>query len=482
MKYYNNIVELIGNTPILKLNNFEKANGLNANIFAKLEKFNPGGSAKDRVALNMILDAEKKGLKKGGFIIEPTSGNTGIGIALVSASLGYNAVIVMPDTMSKERIALMKAYGATVVLTDGKLGMKGSIDKAIEINQNTENSIILGQFDNKANPLSHYNTTAKEIYNDLDKKVDVFIAGIGTGGAISGVGKYLKEKNKDVIIIGVEPKSSPLISEKKSGAHKIQGIGANFVPVNFDDTVCDEIVTISDEDAYFYAQKAVLEEGLLVGISSGAVLSCAKMVAERQEFKNKNIVAFLVDDGERYLSVDGFSVGDKEKENLPQLFMKHDLKNLENDIALEDGFSIRTNIENAKEIWEDIIFDAFNAHYDFSFMTDKKGYSPDNLFFIFDKETPVATVGVVEKGTDNKKTGWYHMVAVKNSARGKGLGEILGKIALLKIKELGYESAMLSTDDYRIPAIKTYLKLGFKPCYTDASHFNRFEEIFKKIK
>jgi cysteine synthase A len=430
----------------------------------------------------MILDAEKKGLKKGGFIIEPTSGNTGIGIALVSASLGYKAVIVMPDTMSRERIALMKAYGATVVLTDGKLGMKGSIDKAIEINKNTENSVILGQFDNPANPLAHYQTTAKEIYDELDEKVDVFIAGIGTGGAISGVGRYLKERNKNAVIIGVEPKSSPLISGAKSGAHKIQGIGANFIPVNFDNTVCDEIVTISDEDAYFYAKKAVKEEGLLVGISSGAVLACASKIAKRKEFKNKNIVAFLVDDGERYLSVDGFSVGEEINENLPQLIMKHDLINVETDIKLPDGITVKTNIKNAKNVWEDIILDAFGEHYDFSFMTNINGYKEENLFFLYDGNLPVATIGVAEKGNDNGKTGWYHMVAVKNSARGKGLGEILGKLALAVIKKKGYKCAMLSTDDHRIPAIKTYIKLGFKPCYTHESHFNRFEEILKKIK
>ena len=300
---YNSVTELIGKTPLLRLNNIEKALGLKGKLYAKLESFNPTGSAKDRPALFIIDDAEKSGLiKKGSTIIEPTSGNTGIAISAICASRGYKAVIVMPDTMSVERIASMKAYGAEVVLTDGKLGMQGAVEKAKELNASIKGSIIAGQFDNPANTLSHYQTTGREIYEDLDGKVDVYIAGIGTGGTLSGVAKYLKEKG-DTLVVGVEPKSSPLISEGKSGAHKIQGIGANFIPGNFDGSLCDKIATVSDEDAYTIASMIAKTEGVFVGISSGASLKTAIEYAKMDEFEGKNIVVLLPDTGLRYLSL-----------------------------------------------------------------------------------------------------------------------------------------------------------------------------------
>ena len=300
---YNSIDEIIGKTPLLRLNNIEKLFGLKAKIYAKLESFNPTGSAKDRPALYIIDDAEKKGLiKKGSTIIEPTSGNTGIAISAICASRGYKAVIVMPDTMSVERIQSMQAYGAEVVLTDGKLGMQGAVERAKQLNASIEGSIIAGQFDNPANALSHYDTTGPEIYNDLDGAVDVYIAGVGTGGTFSGVAKYLKEQ-RDLFTVGVEPLSSPLISEGKSGAHKIQGIGANFVPENFDATVCDKIETVSDDDAYKTAKMIAEKEGVFVGISSGASLKVAIDYATKDEFANKNIVVVLPDTGLRYLSV-----------------------------------------------------------------------------------------------------------------------------------------------------------------------------------
>ncbi len=305
MKYYNSVTEYIGNTPLFKLNNLMKSENLKANLFAKAEKFNPAGSAKDRVALSMIKSAEENGLNKGGTVIEPTSGNTGIGIAMCACALGYKAVIVMPNNMSAERVLTIKAFGAEVVLTDAKLGMKGAIEKATELNKNIKNSVILGQFDNPSNPKAHYETTAPEIYFALDKKVDIFIAGIGTGGTISGVGKYLKEKIPTVKIIGVEPASSPLISKGYFGAHKIQGIGANFIPSTFDNTVVDEIVSITNEDAYFYTKETVLKEGLFVGISSGAVITAGILEALKEENKGKNIVVLLPDTGDRYLSVEG---------------------------------------------------------------------------------------------------------------------------------------------------------------------------------
>lgn len=307
MKVYNSITELIGNTPILKLNNIIKSHELKANVFAKLEYFNPAGSVKDRVSLFMIEEAEKQGLiSKGATIIEPTSGNTGIGIAMVCAQKGYNAIIVMPDNMSIERIKLIKGYGATVVLTKGAKGMKGAIEKANEIQKNTPNSIILGQFDNILNPQAHYYSTGREIYADMDGKIDIFVAGIGTGGTISGVGKFLKEQNKNIKIIGVEPESSPLITKGVSGAHKIQGIGANFIPTVLNASVIDELSVVTDESAINTSKLIAREEGVLVGISSGASLSVAIELAKLSENKNKNIVCLLPDTGERYLSTELF--------------------------------------------------------------------------------------------------------------------------------------------------------------------------------
>lgn len=302
---YKNISELIGNTPILELPNIKKARNLNCNIFAKLEYFNPAGSVKDRVALNMIIDAEEKGiLKKNSVIIEPTSGNTGIGLSMVALSKGYRAVIVMPDTMSVERRKLISAYGAEVLLTDGKLGMQGAIDKAEEIAKNTENSFIAGQFTNPANSDAHYKTTAPEIYKDMDGKIDYFVAGVGTGGTITGVAKYLKEKNPDIKIIGVEPLSSPVLSGGEKGPHAIQGIGAGFVPDVLDISLIDEIIKVSDKDAYSVTNELVKKEGILVGISSGAAMCGAIEIAKNN--KDKNIVVLLPDTGTRYLSEELF--------------------------------------------------------------------------------------------------------------------------------------------------------------------------------
>lgn len=307
MKIYNNIEELIGSTPLLEVKNIEKSENLKARLIVKLERFNPAGSAKDRAAKFMIDDAERRGLiKKGGTIIEPTSGNTGIGLSAIAVPRGYKVILTMPETMSVERRKLLKAYGAQIVLTDGKLGMQGAVDKAEEIKKETPNSMILGQFDNYANVLSHYYTTGPEIYEDTDGKVDVFVAGVGTGGTLSGIGKFLKEKNPDVKVVAVEPESSPLLSTGKSGAHKIQGIGANFVPDNFDKSVCDEIVTVSNENAINFAKKICKDEGVLVGISSGAALYAGVTIAKRKENENKLIVVLLPDTGERYLSTEIF--------------------------------------------------------------------------------------------------------------------------------------------------------------------------------
>jgi cysteine synthase A len=307
MKAYNGITELIGKTPLLKLNNLKKELSLTANLYAKLEYFNPAGSVKDRVALYMIEDAEKrKKITKGATIIEPTSGNTGIGIAMVSASKGYKAVIVMPDSMSVERIKIIRGYGAEVVLTKGALGMKGAIDKANEIQKNTPNSIILGQFSNPVNPLAHYYSTGKEIYADMNGKIDIFVAGIGTGGTISGIGRYLKEQNKNIKVIGVEPESSPLITKGVSGAHKIQGIGANFMPSILNLSVIDNLMVVSDEGAINASRLIAKKEGVLVGISSGASLSVAIQLAKLKENDGKNIVCLLPDTGERYLSTELF--------------------------------------------------------------------------------------------------------------------------------------------------------------------------------
>ena len=307
MKVYNNITELIGNTPLLRLNVVEKALGLEAKIYAKVESFNPAGSAKDRVGLSMIKDAEEKGLlKPGATIIEPTSGNTGIGLAAAAASRGYKVILTMPDTMSVERRNLLKAYGAEVVLTEGAKGMAGSIEKANELAASIEGSFIPGQFDNQANAKAHYDTTGPEIFRDLDGNVDFFVAGVGTGGTITGTGRYLKENIEGVKVVAVEPAKSPLLSEGKAGPHGLQGIGANFVPSILDTEVYDEIITVTDEDAYEKGRMVASNEGFLVGITAGAALHAAIELATRPENKGKTIVALFPDTGDRYLSTPMF--------------------------------------------------------------------------------------------------------------------------------------------------------------------------------
>lgn len=307
MAVYNNVTELIGKTPILKLNNFAKAESVDANIFAKLEYFNPAGSVKDRIANAMISDAEAKGeLKPGATIIEPTSGNTGIGLASVGTAKGYKVILTMPETMSVERRNLVKAYGAEVVLTEGAKGMKGAIEKANELKDATPGAVILGQFVNPANPKAHYETTGPEIWADTEGKVDAFIAGVGTGGTLSGVGKYLKEQNPDVKIFAVEPETSPVLSEGHGGSHKIQGIGAGFVPDTLNTSVYDEVIPVPNEAAFETGNKIAKTEGILVGISSGAAVWAAEQLAARDEFKDKNIVVLLPDTGDRYLSTDLF--------------------------------------------------------------------------------------------------------------------------------------------------------------------------------
>ena len=302
-KIYKGVSELIGKTPIIEAVNFEKAVEADATILAKLEYFNPAGSVKDRVALAMIEEAEKKGvLKKGATIIEPTSGNTGIGLAAVGVSKGYKVILTMPETMSIERRNLLKAYGAQIVLTEGAKGMTGAIKKADELKGEIENSVILGQFVTPANPAAHFATTGPEIWDDTDGKVDIFIAGVGTGGTVTGVGQYLKSKNPDVKIVAVEPATSPVLSQGKSGPHKIQGIGAGFVPDVLDTKVYDEILPIENEDAFKTGNKFAKTEGILVGISSGAALKAAEILSKRPENKGKTIVALLPDTGERYLS------------------------------------------------------------------------------------------------------------------------------------------------------------------------------------
>ncbi len=305
-KIYNSISELVGHTPVVELKNIEKKFGLKGKIFAKLEYFNPAGSIKDRVALNMILNAERDGkISKGGVLIEPTSGNTGIGIAAIGVPRGYRVIIVMPETMSVERRKLIKAYGAEIVLSDGSKGMKGAIEKAEELARETGGT-IMGQFVNPSNPEAHYKTTGVEIYEDMDGAVDYFVAGVGTGGTITGVGKYLKEKKADVKVVAVEPYSSPVISEGRAGKHGIQGIGAGFIPETLEVSVIDEVITVKDEDAFNLGKTVSGAEGFLVGISSGAALWAATEVAKREESKGKNIVVILPDSGDRYLSTTMF--------------------------------------------------------------------------------------------------------------------------------------------------------------------------------
>lgn len=302
MRIYESMPALIGNTPLVAFDRFAKHSG--ARVLAKLEKANPAGSAKDRVAWNMILAAEKSGaLNAGGTIIEPTSGNTGIGLSAIGAARGYRVIIVMPDSMSVERCNLMKAYGAELILTPGAKGMSGAIERAEELQKEMPGSIIAGQFDNPANPEAHYQTTGPEIWRDTDGTVDIFVAGVGTGGTISGVGKYLKEQNKNVKIVAVEPAASPVLRGGKPGSHAIQGIGANFVPGNYDSAVVDEVVDVTNEDALNAAKEITKTEGLLVGVSSGAAAWAARMLANRPENRGKTIVALLPDTGERYLSV-----------------------------------------------------------------------------------------------------------------------------------------------------------------------------------
>lgn len=308
MAVYEKITDLIGGTPILKLSNYKEGKGTVAEIYAKLEYFNPAGSVKDRIAKAMIDDAEEKGiLKPGSTIIEPTSGNTGIGLASVAAARGYRLIITMPDTMSVERRNLLKAYGAELVLTEGAKGMKGAIAKAEELSSEIEGSFIPGQFVNPANPAIHRATTGPEIWNDLEGKVDIFIAGVGTGGTLTGVGEFLKSKNPDVKIVAVEPESSPVLSKGVAGPHKIQGIGAGFVPDTLNTEIYDEIFTVENDDAFKTGKEVARKEGFLVGISSGAALYAATKIAQREENAGKNIVVLLPDTGDRYLSTPLFS-------------------------------------------------------------------------------------------------------------------------------------------------------------------------------
>ena len=305
---YKSVTELIGRTPLMELANFEKAQGLPARILAKLEYFNPAGSVKDRVAKAMIEDAEQKGiLMEGSTIIEPTSGNTGIGLASVATARGYRVILTMPETMSVERRNLLKAYGAQLVLTDGAMGMKGAIAKAEELKNEISGAVILGQFDNPANPAMHYKTTGPEIWEDTDGRVDIFVSGIGTGGTLSGAGKFLKEKNPSVKIVAVEPEGSPVLSKGTAGPHKIQGIGAGFVPKTLDTGVYDEILAVSNEDAFHTGNLIAKNEGVLVGISSGAAVYAASVLARRPENKGKTIVVLLPDTGDRYLSTPLFA-------------------------------------------------------------------------------------------------------------------------------------------------------------------------------
>ena len=300
---YTSITEIIGRTPMLEITNYADKTGAQARILCKLEYLNPAGSIKDRAALSMIEDAEERGLlKSGAVIIESTSGNTGIGLAAIAARRGYRAILTMPDTMSIERRRLLAAYGAEIVLTEGKLGMKGAIDKAEELARAIPNSFIPAQFDNPANPMAHEKTTAPEIWQDTDGKIDALVAGVGTGGTISGIGRYLKEKNPSIKIIAVEPASSPLLSEGRSGSHGLQGIGANFIPKNLDRSVVDEIITVTESEAYSAGRLLGKTEGILSGISSGAALHAATVLSRRADLRGKNIVVILPDTGDRYLS------------------------------------------------------------------------------------------------------------------------------------------------------------------------------------
>ncbi len=308
MNVFEKITDLIGNTPLLKLTNYMKEQKLNVEIYGKLEFFNPAGSVKDRIAKAMIEDAEAKGLlKTGSVIIEPTSGNTGIGLAASASSKGYKTILTMPETMSIERRSLLKAYGAKLVLTDGAKGMKGAIEKAEELAEEIPNSFIPSQFTNPANPAAHYDTTGPEIWEDTDGKIDIFVAGVGTGGTLSGVGSYLKSKNPNIKIIAVEPSDSPILSKGTSGPHKIQGIGAGFIPDTLNTDIYDEIITVESEEAFETGRTLAKKEGLLVGISSGAAVFAAAKLAKRPENKGKMIVALLPDTGERYLSTPMFT-------------------------------------------------------------------------------------------------------------------------------------------------------------------------------
>lgn len=303
------ILELVGKTPLMEVTNYEKKNNLKARLIAKLEYLNPAGSVKDRVALEMIEEAEKEGkIKPGATLIEPTSGNTGIGIAAVAAARGYKAILVMPETMSVERRQLLKAYGAKVVLTEGAKGMQGAIEKAEELNRQIEGSFIPSQFTNLSNPQAHKKTTGPEIWEDLDGNIDFFVAGVGTGGTITGVGEYLKSKKADVKVIAVEPSDSPVLSKGTAGSHKLQGIGAGFVPETLNTSVYDEIITVESEDAFTAGRELAVTEGVLVGISSGAALWAATQLAKRPENEGKTIVVLLPDTGDRYLSTELFSV------------------------------------------------------------------------------------------------------------------------------------------------------------------------------
>lgn len=303
MKVFEKASDLIGNTPLVRLNGYQKAKKLDAELWAKLEYFNPAGSVKDRVALYMLLDAQEKGLlKRDSVIIEPTSGNTGIGLAAVAAEKGIRTIIVMPDTMSIERRNILKAYGAELVLTDGKLGMKGAIAKANKLAEEIPHSFIPGQFTNDANPLAHYKTTGPEIWKDTDGDVDILVAGVGTGGTLSGAGRYLKEQNPDIQVVAVEPKDSPVLSEGRAGSHKLQGIGAGFVPRTLDIDIYDEVIPVTTQQAYDAARLLAREDAILAGISSGAALYAAEVLAKRPENRGKRIVIIIPDSGEKYLS------------------------------------------------------------------------------------------------------------------------------------------------------------------------------------